>query len=414
MTLQEDIQLVPGDYAVHLDLIAKIRGLKSAEKFFEDLPDQMRGLHTYSALLHVYVQNNLVDKAEALVEKMSECGLLKSQIPYNHMLSLYITNGKLEKVPEIIQELKKNTSPDVVTFSLWLTFCASLNDVETAERVFLEQKEAKIDPDWVTYSALTNLYIKNAFPEKAASTLKEMESKASRRTRAAYTSLLSLHTNMGNKDDVNRIWKKMKELYRNMNDAEYTCMISSLVKLGDFVGAQNLYNEWESISTTKDVRVSNIVLASYINRDQMEMAANFFNERVQKGFTPCYTTWELFTWGYLKQKDAEKVLDCFQKAIASVKVWNPDKELVREMYKMLGDQAHIEGAEQLLIILRKAGHLNTEVYNLLLKTYAKAGKMPPTVAERMKEDNVQLDGETHRLLDITSKMCVADVSIILS
>ena len=164
MTLQEDIQLVPGDYAVHLDLIGKIRGLKSAEKFFEDLPDQMRSLHTYSALLHVYVQNNLVDKAEALVEKMSECGFLKSQIPYNHMLSLYITNGKLEKVPEIIQELKKNTSPDVVTFSLWLNFCASLNDVETAERVFLEQKEAKIDPDWVTYSALTNLYIKKCIP----------------------------------------------------------------------------------------------------------------------------------------------------------------------------------------------------------------------------------------------------------
>ena len=63
--------------------------------------------------------------------------------------------------------------------------------------------------------------------EEAASTLREMESKASRKTRAAYTSLFSLHTNMGNKYEVNRIWKKMEELYRNTNDAEYTCMISS-------------------------------------------------------------------------------------------------------------------------------------------------------------------------------------------
>ncbi|CAH1447409.1 unnamed protein product [Lactuca virosa] len=43
MTLQQDIKLVEGDYAVHLDLIAKVRGINSAEKFFEDLPDQMKG-----------------------------------------------------------------------------------------------------------------------------------------------------------------------------------------------------------------------------------------------------------------------------------------------------------------------------------------------------------------------------------
>lgn len=34
MTLQQDMKLLPGDYAVHLDLIAKVRGLNSAEKFF--------------------------------------------------------------------------------------------------------------------------------------------------------------------------------------------------------------------------------------------------------------------------------------------------------------------------------------------------------------------------------------------
>ena len=76
MTLQKDMKLVQGDYAVHLDLITKVRGLNSAEKFFEDLPDRMRGKQTCSALLHAYVQNNLVDKAEALMLKMSDwtCG----------------------------------------------------------------------------------------------------------------------------------------------------------------------------------------------------------------------------------------------------------------------------------------------------------------------------------------------------
>ncbi|MED6200311.1 hypothetical protein PIB30_083812 [Stylosanthes scabra] len=414
MKLQQHIKLVQGDYAVHLDLIAKVRGLNSAEKFFEDLPDRMRGRHTCTALLHVYVQNNLAEKAEALMSKMSECDFLGYPLPFNHMLSLYIANGKLEKVPQIIQELKMNTSPDVVTFNLWLTACALQNDVETAEGVMLELKKAKIDPDWVTYSTLTNLYIKKDCLEKAGSTLKEMENKTSRNTRAAYSSLISLHTNMGNKDEVNRIWKKMKTCFRKMNDNEYLCMLSSLVKVGDFAGAENLYCEWESVSGTNDVRLSNILLASYINQDQIEMAEKFYHRVVENGVNPSYTTWELLTWGYLKNKDVEKFLDYFEKAISSVKNWNPDQKLVRDAFKILEEQAHIEGAEQLLVILRNAGHVNTDVYNLFLKTYAKAGKMPLIVAERMKKDNVQLDEETHRLLDLTSKMCVSEPSRIVS
>ncbi|KAK0583074.1 hypothetical protein LWI29_033052 [Acer saccharum] len=410
MTLQRDIKLLPGDYAVHLDLIAKVRGLTSAEKFFEDLSEKMRGQATCSSLLHTYVQNKLPAKAEALMEKMSECGFLNNVLPYNHMLTLYISSGQLEKVPGMIKELKKNTSPDVVTYNLWLTVCASLNDVETAEKVFLQLKKAKIDPDWVTYSTLTNLYIKMKLPEKAASTLKEMEKRTSRKNRVAYSSLLSLHTNMGNKDEVHRTWKKMKSCFQKLNDTVYTCMISSLVKLGQFQVAENLYNEWETVTGTRDARVPNILLAAYINRDQMEMAENFYSRMVQKDIKPCYTTWEILTWGYLKQMQMDKVLDCFKKAIGSVKKWDPDARLVKEVFKKLEEQGNIEGAEQMLVVLRNAGHVTTEVYNLLLRTYVNAGKMPPIIAERMKKDDVELDADTHMLIERTSKMCVSEVS----
>ncbi|XWS31590.1 hypothetical protein CRYUN_Cryun23aG0089300 [Craigia yunnanensis] len=410
MRLQQDIKLLPGDYAIHLDLIAKVRGLASAEKFFEDLPDKMRGQPTCTALLHTYVQNKLSAKAEALMEKMSECGFVKYPLPYNHMLSLYISEGQLEKVPGIVKELKKNASPDLVTYNLLLSVCASQNNIETAGKIFLELKKAKIEPDWVTYSALTNLYIRGKQFENAKSTLNEMEKKASRKNRVAYSSLLSLHTNMGDKDGVQQIWKKLKSCFRKMNDAEYMCMISSLVKLGDFEEAEKLYNEWESVSGSGDARVPNILLAAYINRDQMEIAENFYQRIVQKGISPCYTTWELLTWGYLKKQQIEKVLDCFKQAVGSVKKWNPNDRLVGEVFKKLEELGDSEGVEKLLVILRNAGHVSTKVYNSLLRAYAKAGKMPLIVAERMQKDNVPLDEETHKLIKLTSKMCVSEVS----
>ncbi|ONH93602.1 hypothetical protein PRUPE_8G241600 [Prunus persica] len=366
------------------------------------------------ALLHTYVQNKLSDKAEALMAKMSQCGYMKHPLAYNHMLSLYVSNGQFDKVPEVIQELKSNTSPDVVTYNLWLTVCASQSDVETAEKVFLELKKAKLNPDWVTFSTLTNLYIKSLLTEKAAVTLKEMEKIASRKNRAAYSSLLSLHTNIGDEDGVWRIWKKMKSCFRKMNDAEYTCMLSSLVKLKEFEEAEKLYTEWESVSETHDARVSNILLAAYINKDQMEMAETFHNRMVQNGITPCYSTWELLTWGFLKQKHTEKVLDNFKKAVGSVKRWDPDKRLIGEVFNRLKEEGNIKGAEELLLFLRNAGHVSTEIYNSVLRTYAEAGKMPLIVAERMEKDNVQLDEETRRLIKLTSTMCVSEVPNIRS
>ncbi|XP_077244892.1 pentatricopeptide repeat (PPR) superfamily protein isoform X2 [Tasmannia lanceolata] len=414
MTGQQDIKLLPGDYAVHLDLISKVRGLASAEKFFEDLPERMRGQPTCTSLLHSYVQHKLPTKAEALMDKMSECGFLRCPLPYNHMLTMYISNGQLEKIPLMIQELKKNTSPDVVTYNLWLSACANQNDVEGAEKVLLELKKRKLDADWFTYSTLTSIYINATLLGKARDALKEMEQRVSKKNRVAYCSLLTLNANLLDKNGVYKIWKKIKSSFLKMNDAEYMSMISSLVKLGDIEEAENLYSEWESVSGTRDSRIPNLLLAVYIKENTMDKAENFHEQMIQRGIVSSYGTWEILAWGYLNTKKMDKVIDCFKKALSSLKKWEPNNEIIRAVFdklEMLGD---IERAEQFLVILRNAGHTTTQIYNSLLRTYVKAGKMPLIVVERMKKDKVELDDETQRLMKMTSKLCVGEVPNIVS
>ncbi|GAB2262641.1 hypothetical protein Droror1_Dr00003638 [Drosera rotundifolia] len=415
MRTQEDIKLLPGDCAVHLDLIAKLRGLNSAEKFFEDLPEEMRKQPTCTALLHTYVQSNAYSKAEALMDGMSECGFLRSPLPYNHMLSLYISLGQLHKVPQLLNDLKKNTSPDLVTYNLLLSVYASRNSVEAGDKVLLKMKKAKIEPDWLTYSTLTSLYIKEGLNEKAVSSLKEMEKRVSQKTRAAYSSLLSLLTYVGDKDGVRRIWKKLKYLYHKLNDAEYNCMVSSLIKLGELEDAANLYAEWESLSPTGDTRIPNLLLAAYINKGRWQMAEVFYEGIVEKGIKPSYTTFELLARCYLKQRRNKEALDCFERAIDCVKKWEPNDKIIVEMFKNLNKDCDVEGGEKLLVILRKkAGYVTTEIYNMLLRIYVSAGKMPLVVAERMRDDKVELDEETIVLIRLTSKMCIAGVSSCLS
>ncbi|XP_031486785.1 pentatricopeptide repeat-containing protein At4g02820, mitochondrial [Nymphaea colorata] len=410
MTLQQDIKLLPGDYAVHLDLIAKVRGLTSAHKFFEDLPQKMKEKSTYTSLLHVYVQSKLSTKAEALMEKMLELGIAKNPLPYNHILNMYIANGKLDKVPLVMQQLKKNTVPDLFTYNLMLSACAISKDVKGAEKVLLELNERMGNGDWVTYSTLSNIYINAGLVEKTRNALKEMELRISCQERSAYCSLMTLYASVSSKDDVCRIWRNMKLTFRKMSDFEYSCMLSSLTKLDDIEGAESICAEWESVSPTNDARIPNILLGAYVRKSMLEKAESFHEHMLQHGIKPSYTTWELLALASLKKMDTDKALDALQKAISSVTKWTPNEEIIQLVFENVETLGDIEGVEKFLVILRGSGYVTTAVYNSLLRTYAKAGKMPLLIIERMKKDNVKIEEETKKLLKMTSKLPVGKVS----
>ncbi|KAG9452489.1 hypothetical protein H6P81_005393 [Aristolochia fimbriata] len=409
MTTQPDMKLLPGDYAVHLDLVGKVRGLTSAEKFFEDLPAEMIDRTTCTSLLHCYVQHNLITKAESLMKKMSECGYLTHALPYNHMLTLYISNDQFEKVSPLVEQLKRNAFPDIVTYNILLSICANRDDKDGAEKIMHELKSKNVTGDWITYSTLTSIYTSAGDIDKAKEALKDVEIRVSRKQRVAYASLITLHANLNNKKGVLKTWDRMSSFFRKMNDAEYMSMISSLVKLGDIKEAGDIYSEWESVTGTKDPRLPNILLQAYTKEGSMDKAEKFHKETVEKGFVSTYVTWETLALGYLSKQRMDKALECLKKALSCLKQWNPNLQLVRDTFEGLEKIGDTKGAEEFLVMLRDAGHVTTEIYNSLLRVYKTAGKMPLIVAERMKKDRVEQDEETHELLKATSRLCVDDV-----
>lgn len=414
MRVQEDLKLLPGEYAIHLDLVSKVCGLSNAEKFFEDLPDQMKKVpSTWNSLLHVYVQHNLLSKAESLMEDLSARGLITCCIPYNHMVNLYITNGQLDKVPKVIEELKKNTLPNVVTYNLWLTACAedgSIDAVNSAEKVFVDMKQRRIPADWMTYSILTKIYMKEGMVKRAKKTLMDMENLGLTlfaKDRRAFCSVITLWASLSDKDSVIRIWNQLKSMFPKMSDDEYSCVLASLVKTNDIKAAEAIYSEWEVVSATRKIKVSNIMLSGYTQNGAMDKAQMFHDNAVKKGSSPNYITWELLARGYLSQENQlGEVLNCLKEAFAALKKWKVDDKIVREVFNKIESGGEIELAEKFLVILRKAGYVTTWIYNCLVRTYAKGGKMPLIVLERMEKDGVEPDEETKELLNSTSRLPV--------
>ncbi|CAM0949913.1 unnamed protein product [Alopecurus aequalis] len=414
MRTQPEMKLLPGDHAVHLDLVAKVRGLASAEKFFEDMPERAKGPSTCNALLHAYVQHGVRDKAEAMLREMADAEYLKCALPFNHMMSLYMSTGELEKVPEMIKELRRYTIPDLVTYNIWLTYCSRKNSVKSAEKVYDQMKDDRVLPDWMTFSLLASIYINAGLHVKGRDALVEMEKRASRKERTAYSSLLTMYASLSDRGNLDRVWTKMRETFRKFSDAEYKCMLTSLTRFGDIAAAESVYGEWESESGTKDSRIPNTILSFYIKNGKMEKAESFLQYIVHKGVKPSYSTLELFVWGYLGNDErVGKVLECMKKALSALEKWEPNPELVAALFSHIEKKGDIEAAEELLVVLRGAGYVTTEIYNSVLRTYANAEMMPLIIDERMDEDKVLMDEETKRLLKSTSKYPIGEVSTIM-
>ncbi|KAJ6843416.1 putative pentatricopeptide repeat-containing protein, mitochondrial [Iris pallida] len=115
MKTHEEFELSDSDYAMRIDLITKVFGVNAAEEFFQGLPSNAKSYEVFNALLHSYARAKQTENAENLFEKMKESNFSITVLTYNEMMTLYISVGQLEKVPLLVEELKRrNVSLDLL------------------------------------------------------------------------------------------------------------------------------------------------------------------------------------------------------------------------------------------------------------------------------------------------------------
>ncbi|XP_057849128.2 large ribosomal subunit protein mL101 (rPPR4) [Cryptomeria japonica] len=352
------------DHAVRLDLIAKVRGIASAESYFNSLPEIAKVEPTYGALLNSYVTANMTEKAEALMEKIEELGYARTSLPYNQLLTLYKKTGKFDKVPSVLEQMKrKNISQDKFTYNIRMNICAAMSDIDGMEKVLLEMKyNPMVNTDWSTYGNLANIYIKAGLSDKAQAMLQEMEMKINQWDRELFIYLITLYAGVGNKDGVNRMWQSLKSAFPKLTNMNFICMLDSLVKLDDLEGAEKLIEEWESAVVDYDFRVPNILLKAYVNNGLVEKAELFVELALDKQRKPICNTWEILAEGYLKTMQLDKATQAMDKALSIMKQdeWKPKPANVQALLKHFQECSDMEHEEQYHKLLRDMNFANKE------------------------------------------------------
>ncbi|KAK3028196.1 hypothetical protein RJ639_039479 [Escallonia herrerae] len=398
-----------GDQAIHLDLVAKARGIAAAETYFVDLPETSKNHLTYGALLNCYCKELMTEKAEALVEKMKELKVGLSSMPYNSLMTLYTKTGQPEMIPTIIQEMKAcDVMPDLYTYNIWMRALAAVNDISGVERVMDEMKrDGRIAGDWTTYSNLASIYVDAGLNEKAEKALKELEKRNDHRDLPAFQFLITLYGRTGNLLEVYRVWRSLRLAFPKTANISYLNMIQALVNLKDLPGAEKCFREWVSGCSTYDIRVANVLIGAYAKEGLVEKAEELREQSRRRGAKPNVKTWEIFLHYHLTKREMKSAVDCVENAILAGRgdgrKWVPSQEIFSSLMGHFEQNKDVEAAEGFVAILKKAvDEVDVGVFESLLRTYAAAGRTNPIMGRRIKMEKVELSEEGKRLLDMIS------------
>lgn len=366
----ERFRLSSSDAAIQLDLIGKVSGISSAENFFLSLSDNTKDRRIYGALLNAYVRARLKGKAESLLDRMRSKGYTTHALPFNVMMTLYMNLKEYEKVDAVVSEMmEKNIQLDVYSYNIWLSCRGSLGSAEGMEQVFEQMKQDKtVNPNWTTFSTMATMYIKMGQFEKAEESLRRVESRITGRDRIPYHYLLSLYGSVGNKEEIYRVWNVYKSIFPSIPNLGYHAIISSLLRIDDIEGAENVYQEWLPFKSSYDPRIANLFMGYYVNKGNLDKAINFVDHVVEVGGKPNSATWETLAKGHTGEKRISEALSYWKEAFAAegAKNWRPKPVNVSAFLDLCEQEADLESKEVLVGLLEKAGYLKDESYASLV------------------------------------------------
>lgn len=378
MTERRDrFSLSSSDMAIQLDLVAKVRGVPHAEEYFESLPDPLKDKRTYGSLLNVYAQARMKEKTEDTFEQMRKKGYASDTLPFNVLMNFYVDVEEPQKVSAVTDEMKeRNVSFDVCTYNIWIKSFAAMKDADGMDRVFNQMiADESVVANWTTYTTLASMHIKLGNFEKAEVCLKEAEKRTTGRDKKCFHFLITLYSYLQKKEEVYRIWNWYKATFSTIHNLGYQEVLSALVRLGDIEGAELLYEEWASKSSSFDPKTMNILLAWYSREGFVVKAEQTLNRFVEKGGNPKPNTWEILASAYLKDNQLSEALSCMEKAAAvkSASRWRPRPSNVESLLAYFKENNDTDSADRLMGVLTSRGCAENEEYKSLINTYALAG-----------------------------------------
>ncbi|CAN0910219.1 Pentatricopeptide repeat-containing protein At1g80270, mitochondrial [Linum grandiflorum] len=379
------LDFVERDYASRVDLIAKVRGLQKAESYIATIPQSFRGEIIYRTLLANCVIASNVKKAEEVFNKMRDLEFEMTAFACNQLLLLYKRLDKKKIADVLLLMEKENVKPTLFTYKLLIDTKGQSNDIAGMDVIINTMKAEGLEPDLSTQAVIAKHYSFGGLNEKAETILKEMEGGNLKANRWVCRVLLPLYANMGNADEVSRIWKFCES---NPGLEECVAAVEAFGKLKRIDDAEAVFNKMEAKWKKLSSRHYSSLLRVYANNNMLAKGKDLVRKMGDKGCRVGPLTWDALVKLYVEAGEVEKADSMLHKAVQQNKMKPMFNSYITIMdqYSKRGD---VHNAEKIFFKMRQAGYVaRLRQFQALVQTYVNAKLPAYGIRERMKADNI--------------------------
>ncbi|KAL6138013.1 hypothetical protein ACLB2K_063301 [Fragaria x ananassa] len=381
----KQIEFSERDYASRLDLIAKVRGLWKAEKYVEMIPQSFRGETIYRTLLANCVGTNNLKKAEEIFNKMKDLEFPFTSFTCNQLLLLYKRLDKKKIADVLLFMEKENVKPTAFTYKLLIATKGESNDIAGMEQIYGTMKSEGIEPDITVKAVMAKHYASGGLKEKAEAVLKEMEGGNLKENRWACRALLPLYAELGQVDEVGRVWNVCMPKPRV---EECMAAIEAWGKLNKIEEAEAVFDKmlktWKRLSS----RQYAVLLQVYTNHKMIEKGKDLVKRMADNNCEVGPLIWDALVKLYVEIGEVEKADSILRKAA----VKNHKKPMfssymaLMDQYSKRGD---IHNSEKIFYRMRRDGYTaRLRQFQSLVQAYINAKAPAYGLWERMKSDNI--------------------------
>ncbi|KAK6944465.1 Pentatricopeptide repeat [Dillenia turbinata] len=406
---KKPFDLIERDYASHVDLIAKVRGLPKAESYIEKMPKELRGEVIYRTFLANCVKASNVKKAEEVFNKMKDLEFSVSTFSCNQLLILYKRMDKKKIADVLLLMEKENIKPSLFTYRLLIDTKGQSNDIKGMDQIVETMKAEGIEPNTQIQALLAKHYVAAGFNEKAENIMKEIEGGNLKENRLACRTLLPLYAALGKVDEVGRIWEVCES---NPFLDECLAAIEAWGNLGKVEDAEAVFDKMLSTYKRLPSRCYSTMLKVYANHKMLAKGKDLVKRMADKGGKIGPLTWDALVKLYVEAGEVAKADSILQKAAQQnqLRPMFSSYMAVMDQYSKRGD---VHNAEKMFHRMRQVGYVaRLRQFQALAQAYINADAPAYGMRERMKADNIfpnRLMAAQLAQLDPFKKTAVSDL-----
>ncbi|KAL5698182.1 hypothetical protein ACHQM5_029254 [Ranunculus cassubicifolius] len=262
-------------------------------------------VHTYTAMINGYCKEDKLNRAEMLLTRMREQGLIPNTNTYTTLIDGHCKTGNLVRARILMDQMvKEGCIPNICTYNAIVDGLFKRRRVQEAYRLLQTGFEQGLSADRFTYTILISECCRRCDTRQAIVVFSKMLKIGCHPDMHTYTTIIASFCKQGKMEDSEKLFKDAVNLGLVPTKQTYTSIISGYCRDNNADAALQLFEKMSEHGCLADAVTYGAVISGLCKESKLKKARELYDSMIDKGCSPCEVTRLTLAYGYCKKDDS--------------------------------------------------------------------------------------------------------------